>query len=178
MPTPPKRGKCQCKRPKAVIKSETAAALDRTKTSHRNAVFILSAFAKDNDLDLENLALNPTSIYRTVYHKRKTESTKSHDNFSHKGPLTVHWDGKMLPTLTGKEKEDRLPVLVTGVEIEKILSVPAIESGSGKDQADSVYGCITDWNLTGKIKALSFDTTSSNTGKDKGATVILQKLLK
>lgn len=86
----------------------------------------------------------------------------------------------MLPTLTGKEKEDRLPVLVTGVEIEKILSVPAIESGSRKDQAHAVYvyGCITDWNLTGKIKALCFDTTSSNTGKDKGATVILKKLLK
>jgi len=36
-------------------------------------------------------------------------------------PLTVHWDGKMLPALTSKDLVDRLAVLVSGDGTMKLL---------------------------------------------------------
>lgn len=140
MPTPPKVKKFN--RPKLVIKRETAAALDRTKTSHRNAAYILTGFAKDNHLNCLDFSLYPSSIYRNIKVKREEEATSIRRQFSHQGPFTVHWDGKLLPTLTEErsvKKMERLPVLVTGTDIEKFLSIPAINSGSGADQANAVY---------------------------------------
>lgn len=80
--------------------------------------------------------------------------------------------------MSGNQKEDRLAVIVSGVGVEKLLGVPAIENSSGEKQSATVYECINNWRLTSKIKAMCFDTTSSNTGIYNGATVRLQKLLK
>lgn len=78
--------------------------------------------------------------------------------------LVVHWDGKMLPAITGVEKNDRLAILITGCATEQLLKVPKLESSGGKDQAGAVLGAMREWNVTDRVKALCFDTTASNTG--------------
>jgi hypothetical protein len=90
-------------------------------------------------------------------------------------PLTVHWDGKLLPDLTGREKVDRLPVIVTGRHIEHLLAVPKLASGTGRAQADAVLACLDKWNLRHKVAGLCFNTTASNTGHHSGACVLIEQ---
>lgn len=48
--------------------------------------------------------------------------------------LTCHWDGKLVPNTTNNGNEeivvDRVPVVVTGENVEKTLGVPKLANGS------------------------------------------------
>ena len=50
----------------------------------------------------------------------------------------LHWDGKLMKDLTGDEKVDRLPILVSGFGINQLLSIPKLPSGTGKAVAEAV----------------------------------------
>ena len=67
-------------------------------------------------------------------------------NFSPNAPLTVLWDGKLPPDLTGKKSVDRLPILVSFGEDTQLLSVPKIVAGTGEAQANAVYQALKDWS--------------------------------
>ena len=86
-----------------------------------------------------------------LYHiRRKRSQHRSqitisiHANFSlvDKQQLIVHWDGKIMADTTNKEdlksKVDRLAVVVTGRELEKILCIVKLPSGTGKLELWSV----------------------------------------
>lgn len=45
--------------------------------------------------------------------------------------MTVHWDGKLVLDLTGNEKVDRLPILVSTLGDTKLLDIPKIPAGTG-----------------------------------------------
>src|SRR6218665_2537512 len=92
-------------------------------------------------------------------------------------PLVVHWDGKLLQDLTGKEHVDRLPVLVSGHGVNKLLGVPKLTSGKGENTAAAVYTLLQDWSVADRVKAMCFDTTSSNTGHRAGACILLKQKL-
>lgn len=40
--------------------------------------------------------------------------------------LVVHWDGKLLPDITGHEKVDRLPIVVIQENTEQLIAVPKL----------------------------------------------------
>lgn len=164
-------------RPHSAVSRETAAALDRTKTSDRKATYIISGVAKDLGLNAGNLAINRSSIRRARIKHRQELALEIRRNFSPDVPLAVHWDGKLLLDLTGNQKVDRLPIVVAGAGVQKLLSVPKLESGTGERQATAVHECLLEWNLEESVKALVFDTTASNTGKKKGACTLLQQKL-
>lgn len=85
-------------------------------------------------------------------------------------PLVVHWDGKLL-------RVGRLPVLVSGKNISKFLTIAKLPSGTGKAQAKAVHAVLAEWHITSKVCGMHFDTTSSNTGLISGACSLLQQLL-
>jgi hypothetical protein len=72
-------------------------------------------------------------------------------------------------------KKDRLPILVTGFEIEELLAVAVLERGSGEKMAAASFDRTESWGVTQNIVALSFDTTSSNTGRLNGECVLLEQ---
>ena len=45
------------------------------------------------------------------------------DSFKFNAPLTVHWDGKLLPEITGKDNIKRLPILDPQGEEDQLLGV-------------------------------------------------------
>jgi len=91
--------------------------------------------------------------------------------------LVVHWDGKLLQDLTGKEHVDRLTVLVSGHEVNKLLGVPKLTSGTGENTAAAVYTLLQDWSIADRVKAMFFDTSLSNTGHRAGACNLLEQKL-
>jgi hypothetical protein len=88
-------------------------------------------------------------------------------------PLTVHWDGKMLPELMSKESVDRLAVLVSGEGVMKLLAVPKLIGGTGEAQAKAIFNLLNEWDIVDRVRLMCFDTTASNTGLKKGACTIL-----
>lgn len=92
--------------------------------------------------------------------------------------MVVHWDGKILPDVTGREKVDRIAVLVSYEGTAKFLAAPKIPgNATGIQTAEAVYNVLVEWNLTEKIVASSFDTTSTNTGIHNGAGYYLDQYL-
>ena len=121
----------------------------------------------------------PTLSVATIWRHRKKNRVEtgkaSVEDACRDSVLTVHWDGKLLPTLSGRGKEDRLPVVISGVDVERILAVPNLPSATGEMQAEAVYQVLESSTLAGSVKAMSFDTTASNTGKSNGACTLLEK---
>lgn len=76
--------------------------------------------------------------------------------------------------MTGDDKVERLPIVVTSNGVDKLLGVPKLENGTGRIIADAVFAAITDWNIKERIQGMCFDTTASNTGNIKGACLFLQ----
>ena len=71
--------------------------------------------------------------------------------------------------LTGDEKVDRLPIIISGFGTEQLLSVSKLSSGTGQAIADVMIEVLSEWGVKNGIKALSFDTTSSITERKNGA---------
>lgn len=168
---PPKRAKIN------IVTPSLAAALDRTKMSDRKAVFVLAEAAQSLGHNIEELNINRSSIHRHRESHRMNFARSVQDKFDPTVSLTVHWDGKLIPALTGKEQVDRLPVLVSGLGVNQLLAVPKLESGTGAAQADAVVNALQEWDITDRVAAMSFDTTSSNTGHISGTCTLIQQKL-
>jgi len=72
-----------------------------------------------------------------------------------------------------KSKVDRLAVVVTGREQEKILGIVKLASGTGTAQASATHQLLELWSVTSDVVAMCFDTTSTNIGTVKGACSLL-----
>ena len=59
--------------------------------------------------------------------------------------------------------------------MSKLLSVAKLPSGTGCAQATAVFNAVEDWGIVESIRAMCFDTTSSNTGRLTGACVLLEE---
>lgn len=89
----------------------------------------------------------------------------------------MHWDGKLLPEITGKDKVERLPVIITHNKGEQLIGVPKLSAGTGSEIANAIYELLFEWNIEEYIVACCFDTTASNTGAIKGAATLLEHKL-
>lgn len=159
------------------ITPKLVSVLYRCKVSDRDAVRILIATAQALQHNVSDLIINCTSIRRSRTKFRFDAGKKIRETFKNKEikAVTVHWDGKMLPSLMGREHIDRLPAVVSFNGTEQLL--PAITSGTGRQQARAVFDLLKEWDLDEKVEALCCDTTASNTGRIQGACVLLEQTL-
>jgi len=90
-------------------------------------------------------------------------------------PLIAHFDGKMLPDTDGV-MVDRMPIVVSGLHIEKLLAIPKLESSTGEQMGNAVVQILREWKEVPEwLAGLCFDTTSSNTGIHTGAITVIQR---
>lgn len=168
----PKRKRLQ------ILDEELSSTLDRTRTSNRNATFLIAKTAKSMGVDVKTLTVSEASVRRRRAELRKNSAQRIQKNFNPDVPLTIHVDGKLLPPLMGgKKKVDRLPILVTGHNIDQLLSVPALPSGKGIFIAEAICQTVREWNIEEQVKSICFDTTSSNTGVKSGSCVCTERIL-
>lgn len=141
----------------------------RLEITDRNGVYILMAAAQAFRRNTENLVINRTSFQRLRKQFREARYTEIQHKFNLKDcqELVLHWDGKLLPALTGVEKVDRLTIIVTFQGKEQLLGVPEIPTSSGEDQAMAIYQVVEKWGITEKM----------HTGRVNGACANLEKLL-
>ena len=95
--------------------------------------------------------------------------------------IIVHFDGKSQAQFRDKIKsvKKRLSIIASSPDLpsEQLLGVPITPSNSGKHQKEVVTEALKDWGVVPHILGLGFDTTSDNTGKNKGAVVLIEKAL-
>lgn len=163
-----------------VVTPAVAAALDRTNTSDRKAAHIFLAMGSTGQLkfDTEDLIISPSAIRRSRMKHRECFASEIRATFDPEVPLIIHWDGKIMDdcTATGNERDrvDRLPILVSGQSVVKLLSVPKLHNGTAAAMFQAITQTIDEWNLRNRIKGLCFDTTASNTGSKNGVCVQLE----
>lgn len=172
---PSKRRKKKCEK---LITPEVSAALDRVKVTDRGATYIAASIAQSLGHNLDDVSVSRSTIRRARCTSRKAAALKQKEQFAPSTPLLLHWDGKLLLDIAGapKEKVDRVAILVTGEE-EKLLGVPKIARGTGREQADACIKALNDWGLSDKVQGLVFDTTASNTGLHRGACQLIEEAL-
>lgn len=83
----------------------------------------------------------------------------------------------MLSDITGRDKVERLAVILTASGVEKLLGVPKIEAGTGINISESIFDLAVEWKIDDKVEIICFDTTSSNTGPYSGSAVLLEQKL-
>ena len=95
---------------------------------------------------------------------------------------TLHWDSKMMSTLSNAFiSEERLTVVVGDSRELKLLGVPSYKTSTdrkcGEIIADLTNGLLKSWNCVANIVNMTFDTTASNTGSVTAACVTIQQKL-
>ena len=131
-----------------IISPEVAAALDRTNTSNRKATFIIAATAQALGCSASQCAISPNTIRNARLEHRSAAGAAIKQQVAASastGPLVVHRDSKLLPSGTGREKAERLAVLVSGDGIRlddeapsQLLAVPIIPAATGEAQAAAI----------------------------------------
>ena len=77
--------------------------------------------------DTSAINLHFTQSYRYRKEVVSNIAERIHIDWVPPSPATIHWDGKLMETITDKYKlGDRLPVLISGVGGIKLLRVPAL----------------------------------------------------
>ena len=127
-------------------------------------------------INVNDLTLCTTSVYEARKRTRLTIEEGIRDAFYPNTPLVAHVDGKLLPDNDGGNV-DRMPVVVSGKRIQKLLAIPKLSgSGTGGMMGNKVVEILRQWEGVPEwLAGLCFDTTSANTGIHKGAITVIQK---
>ena len=152
------------------------ASLDRTGTTPRQAMHIVAPALKAVGVNVDDLTLCTTSIYQARKKIRCSIGEEVREKFRPETPLVAHFDGKLLPDQDGVNS-DRMPVVVSGINIEKLLAIPKLPgSGTGVLMGNTTVELLRQWEgVPNWLAGLCFDTTSANTGVHNGAITIIQE---
>lgn len=69
-------------------------------------------------------------------------------------------------------------MLVTSIDSEQLLRVPALWNLTGREQAETVCDILSEWNLENTVVAFCYDTTVSNMGYLNTTAPLLQQKLR
>jgi hypothetical protein len=70
-----------------------------------------------------------------------------------------------------------LAIIATSMNVEQLLEVPKISSGTGYEISSAVFGTLHMWSLLEQVQEFVFDTIASNTGRLNGTCTLLEKSL-
>lgn len=170
---------------KIINSPDVSSALDRTNTSTSSFVIILAAIARALEVDLTECVFSTSTLLRRRSDHRELIKEAVKDEFlaSIKSGLVVHWDGKRLKDNTNEQhdernkKVERIAIVVTGLDTQKILAIARSDDGTGVVVSDTVYEHLEAWTILEPIVAMCTDTTAANTGCTNGACTLLEQLM-
>ena len=179
--------------PRDILNSpEVCSMLDRTGTTSRKAVGVVSSILRTGKIDgkqadLSQFSLSRPGLERKRVHNRSVLMEQEIEEFQVKMPAraALHWDGKLIMDVTGVLQENEA-ILVSGaphylegkiLSVSKLVDEEGNPTSTGEAQAAAGLEQLKIWGVEKNIVALVFDTTSSNSGVHRGATVRLQTAL-
>ena len=144
----------------------------------------MASILKASGADLNSFNISNSTLLRQRNKAREVISVQVKSEFNSKKPdfACLHWDGKLIDNVTGS-KDERLAVLISGsphYTEGKVLGIPTLtdEEGNptstGESQFEACMKLVEEWDIRENICAMCFDTTSSNTGRHRGACTRLE----
>jgi hypothetical protein len=121
MPVKNKRGR------KEIMNSRLASASDKFKVSDRDAVHLSIACAEVFNVDVNDNAINRSSIKISFRYQISSEIKTAFHQLN-LNSVVVYWDSKIFPNLIGTENVYRLPVIITAPNVVQLLGVPHLLS--------------------------------------------------
>lgn len=97
---PPKQNK---KVKEDIINEEIVSNLERSQSSLNSAMRIIASTSKTLGRNLANVNISRSTISRLRKKHRKNLADHIKEKFKPTHPLTLHWDSKLLPTITGSK---------------------------------------------------------------------------
>ncbi|KAK0055523.1 hypothetical protein Bpfe_015034 [Biomphalaria pfeifferi] len=161
------QGQTQQKRAKIsaneAVSPQLAAALDCTSVSNRDAAYILHAAATTYGQYASGMSLSVSSIRRTRSKRHIQAAGDVKSAFNRDGPLVIHFDGKLLPSIAGGPgKEYRVAIIVTGRTTEKLLAIPKVVQGTAEVKT-RMASCL----ITASEHETSSERSIKYTGKEE-----------
>lgn len=171
------------KRDKSILDDPSVSLVaDKYKVSHRGLTEIVSAVSKAQGKGLGECTVSVMSTKRRRDQVRtEVGSAVLQKNItSMTGSYTLHWDGKLLKTLTHVgSAEERTAILLVGGTDEILLGIPKIENSTAEAMTTEIIEMLHRREIdVAKIVGLVFDTTAVNSGIHTGVVVRLQRHLK
>ena len=168
--------------PPNILKAPTVVqSLVRNKISSAAISDVMHDIVTSVEGDPSRLSLSYATTQRYRVETVHSISEKIKENWTPPPVANIHWDGKLMDTLDGGSKEERLPVLLSGAGGTKLLGVPSIPHKSTEKAGvlitEASYELIKEWDCEDCLSGMVFDTTSSNTGCKTAACVTLQMKL-
>ncbi|XP_015122563.1 uncharacterized protein LOC107044992 [Diachasma alloeum] len=105
------------KKRKEII-DEVASVCDRIGISNSAAMLFSSTIIRSLGLIVNDYNLSCATFRRRRMASRKKTAEQLKSSLHTANVLNLHWDGKLLPTVDGGEKIERLPTVVTGLAID------------------------------------------------------------
>ena len=143
------------------------AAATRNKITPTGLSAVMTALIKSNKGDTSAVNLSYASASRYQMGALNTIAHKIHADWTPPAKALIHWDGKLMSTLDGADKEERLPILLSGIGGTKLLGVPALPHLSTEKAGDLISKAsvklLDQWDCSESVVGMVFDTTSSNT---------------
>ena len=165
------------KKKRRILSQSVCATLDRTNTSVRKSAMVMASVLNEVGTSTSATVLSKSTVHQIRQQQREKTASKIREDFV-PTKCVVHWDGKLLPEFSKNSLDsvDRLPVLVTSLQNAdtKLLGVPALPSGTGKNTCDAVSDILKSWECDPFTVGMCFDTTAANTGRKAGAATLLE----
>ena len=161
-----------------IMTPNLCAVADRTKASDRSLSRVLIEAQKSVGVSPKSTACSYSQLRRNrIKNRRLFGDRRKHNIYADNMKLTVHFDGKRLSESFPENFVERIPVLLTGVNLCTLIGIPKTSEGTGKNIAELIYAEAEKEDILNLIVAISFDTTSTNTGCNNGAVKRFEKLL-
>ncbi|GBP30653.1 hypothetical protein EVAR_76198_1 [Eumeta japonica] len=125
-----------------IFTQHVTSALDLNNITDREAMRLIIPLSAALGCNPASLSISRSSIRRAKKKARTDYNSNIKKKFDIDSPLIVHWDGKLMPDITGKKKVERLPILVSSNGCEKLLGVPKLVAGTGEQISDAVYDTV------------------------------------
>ncbi|GBP79248.1 hypothetical protein EVAR_87343_1 [Eumeta japonica] len=97
-----------------IFTQHVTSALDRNKITDREAMRLIIPLSAALGCNPASLPISRSSIRRARKKARTEYNSNIKKKFDIDSPLVVHWDGKLMPDITGKKNVERLLILVSG----------------------------------------------------------------
>ena len=131
---------------------------------------------------VSNKGMSKSNVHRvgTKVVQEAAENARERIKAKEGNDMILHFDGKIVKEYTkGKSlKRGRLALSVNCEGENILLAIPVCVNSSGECQTDVIVEVLEFYGLKDEIKGLVFDTTASNTGKEKGVCSRVSEFLK
>jgi len=90
------------------------------------------------------LIISPSAIHRARKDNSAALAAVIRESFDPKVPPTIHWDGKIMldVTVTRRGYVDRHPIMASGKDVTKLLTIPKLQSSTAPVMADACLAAI------------------------------------